>query len=198
VTDPYGYDDEVGGSRRRGLWGLSVLAMIAVVVVAFVTLFTGGQKGGEDQPTVRRSVTPPALSSSAPESPAPGSSAPGSSASSSSSTPSPSRSSVSPLAESALAVAAGINRLRQEASLPNVRATTSPAADQCAATQGSGATCVPHYMYAQVSTTEAAPTVAALRSVSTPWLLDPTTRRIEIGWAKLSSGAWSCAVLKFP
>lgn len=189
MDDQLFHEDVDDGSRRRGLWGLSVLAMAAVIVLTFVVLFTGSKEGGPDD----LPVGAPTSSSEPITNLSPTSTTPGPSSSTGSSAPS------RPVAsDDVLALTNQINVLRSRSSVPAVTATGSRAARECAARGGAGSACVPHYIYASVPSTDATATMQALRAVSTPWFLDRSTQRLEIGWARLPSGAYNCAVLKFP
>jgi hypothetical protein len=189
VSDDYG-DDDARLSRRRSLWGFAVLVMVAIIVVTFVVLFTGSNEGGSND-----------LTTGSDDSTQSGA-MPGSSSPSSPSPSSRSRSRSTPPAVAGGPAVAGlarrINALRTEAGLPRVVAQPSDDADSCAASEGSGPTCVPHYMYAQVPDRDPATTMQALESVNRSWLLDASTLRIEIGFAKLPEGGYDCALLKFP
>ncbi len=94
-------------------------------------------------------------------------------------------------------MAAAVNALRAQHGLSSVTASASPNAQQCAAARGGGSTCVPHYIFAQVPSTDGATVVAALAKVNASWLLAPDATRIEVGFSD-SGGAILCAVLRFP
>ena len=190
-------DDVYDGDRKRGLWGLTVLAMLAVIVITFVVLFTGSKEGGPDDLPVATDTasTEPItnLTPSTSKSPTP-SSAPTSS-SSPSSKPSPSK---PPQTDEALALAERINALRAQSNLPAVPAAATRGARECAAANGSSPSCRPHFIYATVASTDALTTMDALQQVSATWFLEATTTRMEIGWAKLAGGNYNVAVLKNP
>jgi len=185
-------------ARRHGLWGLGVLVMIAIVVVSFMILFTGGNDGSGPANSQDLTTLSGALGTSHP--PARHPSSPHSATTHpSSTTPSGCAGSTS-CAQGAdvTAVAAGINALRTGAGLKAVPAAASPNAQQCAIAHGSGPTCVPHYMWSQTNSPTAAAAVAALQRVNRAWLLDPSTTRFEIGYVRGADGGYDCAVLKFP
>ena len=189
MSDRNGYDDEPedDDSRRRAVWGLSVLVMVAVIVVTFMVLFTGGHEGGSNDLV---SGDDSALSGAL--------GAPSSSVSAST-RPTHRRSSRATRGSGAVAqLAAGINQLRAQQHLRPVTAASSAAAVRCAADRGNGPTCVPHYMFAQLDTRDPGATLVALEQVNRSWLLDSATKRMEVGWAKLAGGGYTVAVLKFP
>jgi hypothetical protein len=194
VTD---FDDD--GRRRHGLWGLAVLVMIAVIVVSFMILFTGGHTNGSSGPGQDDSTLSGALPSGSARSSNAAGPAPRSSSVStgSSSAPPCAAGAACPLSGQIASIAAGINNLRINQGLRPVPASGSSAAQQCAVTQGSGPTCVPHFMYAGVADANPDDAVKALQNVNESWLLDPTVTRLEIGWVR-GAGRYNCAVLKFP
>lgn len=184
--------DEADQRRRHGLWGLGVLAMIAVVVIAFILLFTGGKhgadngSGGQDDSTLSGAL--PGQSGT--------SHAGGGRSATSTSHVRPSTS-ASSLPAGLSGIAAGINELRIRNGLSPVPASGSADAQGCAVSRGEGSSCVPHYMYAHVGSSDASAAVAALQNVNSSWLLDPTIERIEIGLVPDPGGGYDCAVLKF-
>ena len=184
--------------RRHGLWGLAVLVMIAVIVVAFIILFTGGKNGssgsaGQDDSTLSGALPSGHHSSSH----APQQTSSAGVSQTSVATPPCQSSTACPFNGDVSGVAAGINELRIKQGVSPVPASTSANAQQCAAAHGSGSHCVPHFMYAGLNTNDAAAAVKALENVNASWLLDPTIKRIEIGWAREPGGRYDCAVLKY-
>lgn len=195
--------DEEQTRRRHGLWGLAVLVMLAVIVVSFMILFTGGHTGGsnnlgQDDSTLSGALPTPGTSSTADRSSTAPATSASSSASSSSAAPTCVGSGSCPLSGQVAGIAAGINDLRINQGLRPVPASASAAALQCALAQGNGPTCAPHYMFAGVGAPTAAAAVAALQNVNESWLLDPTITHLQIGWTRGSDGRYYCAVLKFP
>lgn len=189
MSDDYG-DDAARLSRRRSLWGFAVLVMLAIIVVTFVVLFTGTNEGGSNDLTTGSDDS--TLSGALPGSSSPSRPSPSSPSTTHSRTPAVAG------GPAVAGLARRINALRTDAGLQPVVAQPSDGADSCAASEGSGPTCVPHYMYAQVPDRDPATTMQALESVNRSWLLDAATLRIEIGFAKLPDGGYDCALLKFP
>lgn len=169
------------------MWGLAVLGMVALIVVAFLILFTGGKSGGNNDGG----------------STSYGSSAFGNGRSSHPHKPSASRSasqstSAAAATGDAASLAAAINALRARHGLSAVTASVSSNAQACAAAHGGGATCVPHYIYAVVANTDGPKVAQALADVNETWLLAKDATRIEIGFAVDAKGGYDCAVLRFP
>ncbi|MGN6605938.1 MAG: hypothetical protein ACTHMS_02855 [Jatrophihabitans sp.] len=185
-------DDPARLSRRHGLWGLAVLVMAAIIVVTFVVLFTGSHEGGSQDYTGTDDSTIAGAQ--------PGVSSPAVSTPSSAPSSAPSRPKPPPVVggPAVAGLARQINQLRTSAGLQPVTAQSSQDATACAAAGGNGPTCVPHYMYAQVPDQDPVTAFKSLESVNKSWLLDANTLRMEIGFAKLPSGNYNCAVLKFP
>jgi hypothetical protein len=190
LNDVIDRDTTEDDARRHGLWGLGVLAMIAVVVVSFMILFTGGKEGDEDATSIQDDST---LSGALPSSGRQGS--PNSTHPARRSTTSTPRTTGGANLQ---ALAAGINELRIKQGLSAVTAGPSENAQECAAARGEGPTCVPHFMWTQVDSPDAESAVKSLQNVNQSWLLDPTTTRFEIGWSRDPGGRYNCVVLKFP
>lgn len=191
MNDEIDPDQREDDARRHGLWGLGVLAMIAVVVVSFMILFTGGKEGDQDSSTIQDDST---LSGALPSS---GSHRTAHSRSTAPSSATSSRPRVSG-APNLRALAAGINELRIRQGVSAVSAGPSDNAQDCAMTRGDGPTCVPHFMWTQVDSLDPEAAVRALQNVNESWLLDPTTTRFEIGWSRDPGGRYNCVVLKYP
>lgn len=206
-------DEDERGSRRRAAWGLTVLVLAAVVVIALIMIFGGTSK----TPSTTVADVPGPATTSQPA-PSAGSSAPPTTASSggAASTPATSSTSAAPSTSASSSAAPGskhcpsaapciipgddggaldaANALRRQHGLPAVPGSVTPNAQQCAIDQGSGPSCVPHFAWQPLSSQDGAACVAA---ISPSWMLDPTIKTLSVGWA-LIGGQWQCAFLKAP
>lgn len=207
MSDQPQYED--GESRRHGLWGLGVLVMIAIIVVAFMILFTGtntGKSKDDNGTTVYGSsafgASPSGTSPSGRSSSHSPSKQPGRHHVKSQSTavaPCTDASKACPVSGDVTQVADAINALREQHGLNPVAASGSEGAQECAAAHGAGSTCFPHYIYAELNSTDGAAAVKALQSVNESWLLAPDATKIEVGWAEEPQGGrFDCVVLRFP
>ncbi len=197
-----GWNDD-GGSRRRAAWGLTVLALAALVIVGVITIVVGtSPKHDRTTAEVASSSSQPAstpagsaASSAAPPSP-PTSAPPTSRASSTAAPGSKSCPTAAPCVipgDDGGAIAAA-NALRRAKGLPDVPGSVTPNAQQCALDQGSGPTCVPHYAWQPLTSQDGRACVAG---ISPSWILDPSIKDLSVGWA-LINGQWQCAMLKSP
>jgi len=194
-VEPLGPDYDESQERRHGLWGLGVLVMIALVVVAFIIIFTGGGSGKSNN-NATSSYGSGAFSDS--PSKAHSSTPAGHSSSSASSSSVPRAGCVGSCTAEVAALADAINALRTQHGLAAVAASESANAQACAAARGGGSACVPHYMYARVSSTDGAAAAKALEGVNESWLLAKDATRIEVGFSPIAGGGYNCAVLRFP
>jgi hypothetical protein len=181
-----------GLARRRALWALVVLALVAVIISA-ITVFLIGGSSGTHQDTGLPAATDPASAS-----PSTSSTPPSPSAASSSAHPSPSSSSPSAAAVAACPTpapcvlqgdaghaGAAIDAYRASHQLPSVPTSVSPAAQSCALSSGDGPSCGGAYFWEPVGALDGAALVAKLASHSkaSAFLLDPTATAFVVGWA---------------
>jgi hypothetical protein len=92
---------------------------------------------------------------------------------------------------------AAVNAFRTKHGLSAVQGTVTPAAQTCAAKNGSGATCVPHYAYTSLPSQDGAKAVAKIADFAQKWLLDPKMSTFSVGWAYVR-GTYECVLLKAP
>lgn len=194
-------------ARRRATWGLTILALVAVLIVAIMVFFVGTSGGKKN--TVG-DVAEPSLTTETSGSPQPSGSAthPSSTAHSSpsrSKTPTTSASATHPKATStanpcpsptpcavdgdAGQAVEAVNAFRVQHGLPPVAGSVSANAQQCALHEGSGPTCVPHYSWEPVATRDGAKAVGAVAgNGGSKWLLDPGMKSFSVGWAYAPGG----------
>ena len=205
-----GPSDEDAVSRRRALWALLVLVLVAVLIGAVMVFVIGSSGGDSNNGLTGGSIAPvptqPA-NSSHPSSPH-------------RSTPAPTPTSVPPKPTSTAnpcpssrpcavpndigqAVQA-LNNFRVHHGRKAVPGSVSAKAQQCALSQGNGSSCVPHYSWQPGSNKQdGAQVIAAIaaRSDGTQWLLDPAMSSFSVGWAYTpgsgGAGHYECAILKF-
>jgi hypothetical protein len=94
-------------------------------------------------------------------------------------------------------VVAAVNALRAEHHLAAVTGGVSVGATVCAQEQGRGSACEPHFIYASVPSKVGTLGVQRIQTFNSTWLLDPTTTRIEFGWAQ-GGAQYYLAILKWP
>lgn len=193
-------DDDEDSPRGRAVWGLAALAILAGLVVVIMLATSGGSgghHGAANTPTLSQlPSTPPPAPSTTPTT----SVAPSTSASSSASTSAVPTSTANPCgAAKACAVpgdagqlVAAVNQFRATHGQAAVPGTATAKAQQCAAAQGNGPSCAPSYAWEPVPTQDGPKAVGL---VSPTWLLDPTMKSFEVGWA-YANGQWECAILK--
>jgi hypothetical protein len=196
VLDGIGEDaDGEGISRRRSLWLLLGLFITAGLVAVLMIVLSGGGSKPNSAPPASPNLQQPVVTShsptigndlTAPDSP---------SSTTETSTDTPTQPSFTPVGTGD--VVAAVNQLRAEHHLGPVTGTQSAAAQQCAVSKGSGATCVPHYVFAAATSADATVGVEKIQAFNATWLLDPTTTRIEYGWSHAGS-QYYLAVLKWP
>lgn len=197
VLDGIGEDVEgEGASRRRSLWLLLVLFVAAALVAIFMVVLSGGSKQNAAPPPVQ--TVGPIVTSHSPTVGNNGVSVSPSSPSQSAQT------SGGPATANSSAPVAGagdvlgvVNQLRAAHHLTPVTGAESTNAQQCAQSHGSGATCVPHYIFAGSTSQDASAGIQRIQSFNPTWLLDPTTTRIEFGWSHTGT-QYNLAILKWP
>ena len=196
--EPLGPDYDEAQERRHGLWGLGVLVMIALVVVSFIIIFTGGGSSRNNNNGTSAYGSNAFSDSSHSSGSAHSSAHPSQPGSSSSSSAAPAGCTDATCTAAVAGLADAINALRTQHGLAAVSASQSANAQACAAAHGGGSSCVPHYIYAQVSSTDGASVAKALEGVNASWLLAKDATRIEVGFAPAAGGRYDCAVLRFP
>lgn len=198
--------EEEDGSRRRAVWGLLVLALIATIFVAIMVFVLGTSSGlKSNQPEAGTGPTSAGSASQPAPPPRSPTSAPPSSGTQS---PSPAVNTAHPCPSSAACIVDGdvgglvqaINTLRARNGLPAVPGTVSPKAQQCAVQQGSGSSCQPHFAWQPVPTPNG---TLVVTKIGAQWLLDRGMTSFSVGWAYVpngptATGQWECAVIKFP
>ncbi len=214
VSDVFSSAELEHAERRRAAWGLTILVLLAVLIVA-VMVFVLGTSGGPSKPVgLADGSTPAGASTSAPPSSAQStatSAAPANSSSTSASTtPTVARptSTGSPCPSTAPCVVSGdagqvvqaLNAFRTSHGSPAVPGAVSAGAAACALGHGGGPTCQPHFSWEPVgSTQDGAKVVSLIAGRGTGWLLDPQMSSFSVGWVYFPSGSgghYECAVLK--
>lgn len=208
MLDAPEYDAEAN-RRRRAIWGLTVLACVAIIFVSLLILFGGGG-GPSSHATANAVPTGPAVtyesgshastsasraatSSSAATSAAPTTSLPASPARSGN----PCGGQSTCLVDGDGGALAALNAFRAQHGLPPVAGGVSANAQTCALNQGSGSTCVPHYAWTGVPTQNGAQAIQKIAQFGSSWMLDSGIQRIDIGWAYVG-GQYQCVLLKSP
>jgi hypothetical protein len=209
-------EEEQTASRRRALWGLTLLVAIAVLVIALMLLVFGRSPSGRGSQGVPAAVATTAANH-------PGPTTGGTLTHSSTETspvPSPSPSATTRPAQTSTAspcpstapcvvggddggVIAALNALRTSHGLAAVPGAPTGPAQECALSQGDGPTCVPHYAWQPVPVHDGATVISAIagRAEGAAWLLDPNMTSFSVGWAYAPGGAgapgqYECAILK--
>jgi hypothetical protein len=211
-----GPSDEDVESRRRAMWALLVLVLVAVFVGAIMVFVLGTSGGGGHHDVSDAGVTPattPAPSTTsrathaattAHSSPPPPSSTSASPKPTSTANPCPSAQPCAVPNDDGQAVQA-VNAFRTSHGRPAVPGSATAKAAQCALSQGDGAACQPHYSWQPgAATPDGAKIIAAIagRGEGAQWLLDPAMTSFNVGWAYApgaggAAGHYEFAVLKF-
>ena len=207
MLDAPEYDAEAN-RRRRAIWGLTVLACVAVIFVSLLVLFGGG--GGPSNHSHGNAVpTGPAVTyetsshASASASKAASSTAAATTAPTTSLPASPARTGnpcngqASCLVSGDGGALAALNSFRAQHGLAPVAGGVSTNAQTCALNQGSGSTCVPHYAWTGLPTQNGAEAIQKISQFGSSWMLDSGIQRIDIGWAYVG-GQYQCVLLKSP
>jgi hypothetical protein len=207
VLDGIGDDLDEGGdpSRRKSLWGLLVLACVAIVVACLMILLGGGKDDkNQSAPLPSDTANPVTVlpHSSTPRSPDKTSEGNESSSSSSSAPPAtvhtdnPCPDEKSCAVDGDAGLIALVNAYRTEHKRDEVDGVVSENAKKCALRQG-GSTCVPHYAWTSLPKQDAAAAMKKFQGFSGSWMLDAKMTKLEVGWAWDGSG-WRVALLKSP
>ena len=193
-------DDDEDSSRGRAVWGLAALAIIAGLIVV-VMLATSGGSGGHHRGSGPTALAPlptePLSPTTAPTTPVTSTSAAASSTPATSAVPTSTANPCGAAKTCAVPGDAGqlvaaVNLFRTTHGRAAVTGTVTPQAQQCAAAKGNGPSCAPSYAWEPVPTQDGPKAVAL---VSPQWLLDPTMKSFQVGWA-YANGQWECAILK--
>jgi hypothetical protein len=206
-----GAGDSDAESRRRALWALLVLVLVAAIIGAIMVFVIGSSGGGprrgvsdggiSSEPTqssashssaTRRNTTHPPPSSSARPEPT------------STANPCPSATPCALPDDTGHAVEA-LNDFRTHHGRTAVPGAVSGKAQQCALSAGNGASCLPHYSWQPGgSTADGAKVISDIagRGDGSQWLLDPAMVSFSVGWAYApgaggAPGHYECAILKF-
>lgn len=203
-------DDAEQDPRRRAIWGLIVLAMIAALIVTFMLFFVGTsgdhrnegltgvgtttppthRGGSESRPSSRAPTRPKASSPSARPTPT------------STANPCPSAAPCAVTGDGGQAVTA-LNNFRVSHGGRPVPGAVSAQAQQCALSEGNGPSCEPHYAWQPAPTQDGSRVIDMItgRGGGLQWLLDPAMSSFSVGWAYApvaggSGGHYECAILK--
>jgi hypothetical protein len=202
-TSPSG-DDEAT-ARRRAVFGLITLAIVALLIVGLMVLFFGrGQSSGNgDGPAgaVPPLAGEPSTTSTPPSASTRVSSSPTTRPTRSTSTPVNCPSPAPCAIEGDAGVIAALNTLRTTHNLTAVPGAVTAAAQQCALTQGNGPSCEPSYAWQPVPTHDGAAAISLIAGRNTPWLLDSAMTSFGVGWALVPGGPGTaaqywCAIVK--
>jgi hypothetical protein len=204
--DPeYGDEEDGSGTRRHALWGLVVLACIAVLV-ALLMVFLGGGGHKNDQglldvpvqtphtsatPTTQRTSTSAAHTSTAPSTPTSPTSP------SAPRTGNPCRGGNSCIVDGDGGAIAAVNALRTAHGLSRVPGAVTKNAQTCALHNGGGSTCIPHYAWTSVPAQDGKKAIAKIEDFGEAWLLDAKMSTLSVGWAYVG-GSYECVLLKSP
>jgi hypothetical protein len=188
--------------RRRAVWGLTILGLAAVIIVALM-VFLIGTSGGDDNSGLPNTSQIPELSTT-PGSGQHSSSRPPSSSSSHSSAASTSASTTATtkcssgtsctLEGDAGHVIDAINNFRKSNGQPAVSGTATDAAKTCSLNSGDG-DCPTSYFWEPVFPQDGSAVIEkiASRSDGRSFLLSPSMKAVQIGWAYVG-GQYSCTV----
>lgn len=188
--------------RRRAVWGLTILGLAAVIVVALM-VFLIGSSGGDDNNGLPNTSQIPELSTTAGStqqstsqqtSTSARSSPPSTSASTTATTKCSSGSSCT-LEGDAGHVIDAINTLRTSNGQQAVPGTTTDAAKTCSLNNG-GSGCPSSYFWEPVSPQNGSDVVEKIldKTDGRSFLLNPSMKSLQIGWAYVG-GMYSCTVI---
>lgn len=208
MSDDLWVADPESEHRRRALWALTILGLAAVIVVAVMVFLLGSSGGGntglpntsqipELSTTAQGSSQPQTSqshSASSSHSGATPSKTPSTSASTSATTKCASGSSCT-LEGDAGHVIDAINKYRTTNGRSAVPGTTSDQAKTCSLNSGGGS-CPSSYFWEPVYPLNGSQVVQkiASRSDGRSFLLDPSMKAVQIGWAYVG-GQYSCTVV---
>jgi hypothetical protein len=202
-TSPSG--DEEASARRRAVFGLLSLAVVALLVVGLMVLFIGrGHSGGNND---GRAAAASTLSTGSSTASTPSSASTRPSSSPRSPSPTPTSSVVSCPSPTPCAIdgdagaVAALNAFRTSHNLPVVHGAVTAAAQQCALAQGNGPSCEPSYAWQPVPSHDGTAAIGLIAGRNTPWLLDSAMTSFGVGWAFVpggpgSAGQYWCAIVK--
>jgi hypothetical protein len=202
-------DAESRASRRHALWALVVLGCVALIVGCLMVLLGGGGKQHraiDIMPPVQTPTTTTSHSVAAARSShaAPGPAGNPTSSLALSTSPAGTIRHGNPCSPASACIVDGdggalaaVNAFRTGHGLAAVAGGVSPNAQTCARNKGSGPTCVPHYAWTALPDQNGAKAVAKIASFGSSWLLDRSTKTINVGWAYLG-GQYECVLLKAP
>jgi hypothetical protein len=187
--------------RRRAVWGLTILGLAAVIVVALM-VFLIGTSGGNDNGLPNTSQIPelsttPASgqhSSSHPSSSSSSHSSPASTSASTTATTKCSSGTSCTLEGDAGHVIDAINNFRRSNGQAAVSGTATDAAKACSLNNGDG-NCPTSYFWEPVFPQDGSAVVEkiASRGDGRSFLLSPSMKSVQIGWAFVG-GQYSCTV----
>lgn len=185
--------------RRRAIWGLTILGLAAVIVVALMVFLIGSSGGGDDNGLPNAGDIPEssstAGSSQHSSSHSASSSSSASSSASTTATTKCSSGSSCTLDGDAGHVIDAINALRTSNGQQAVPGTTTEAAKTCSLNSG-GSGCPSSYFWEPVSPQNGSDVVKKIldKSDGRSFLLNPSMKSLQIGWAYVG-GMYSCTVI---
>jgi hypothetical protein len=200
-TSPSG--DEEAAARKRAVFGLLTLALVALLVVGLMVLLFGHRHNS----TSGRAGAAPTLPSEPPATSTAGSASTRPSSSPSTHPTTPTSTAVSCPSPTPCAipgdagVVAALNALRTGHGLPAVPGAVTAGAQQCALAQGDGPSCQPSYAWQPVPTHDGTAAITLIAGRNTPWLIDSAMTSFGVGWAYVPGGPGSpgqfwCAIVK--
>jgi len=205
------FDDEPEpGSRRHAVWALVVLGCLALLIASLMVFLGGGKdnknaNAGLTAPLVTGPAVTTTPSATHTNAAATSSQAAPTTQAAPSTTPAGRIRSGNPCPNRAASCAvdgdggaiAAVNAFRTKHGQPAVQGSVTQAAQTCAAKNGSGATCVPHYAYTSLPSQDGTKAVAKIADFAQKWLLDPKMSTFSVGWAYVR-GTYECVLLKAP
>lgn len=200
------------GTRRHAVWGLAVLAGIAVLVVGLMVLFGVGSSGGGQHDAIVPPPVPSTHAGAVTSAASPTGSATPTGNSSATTQPTTGGASTTPatirsgnpctgaatcVVDGDGGAVAAVNAYRSDHHLPPVPGSVTTGAQTCALHNGGGSTCVPHYAWTSVAKQDGAAAVTKIAGFAGPWLLDAKMSSFSVGWAYVG-GSYQCVLLKSP
>lgn len=200
-------DELEHAERRRAVWGLTILGLVAALIVAVMVFVLGTSPGGHPRAALPGDTGALTHGSTATSPSGRPTSATSSAATSSSVAPTPTATG-NPCPSSTSCVVPGdagqavqaLNAYRTSHGAAAVPGSVSADAQQCAMQHGDGPTCQPQYSWEPVgSTQDGAKVIDMIAGRGAGWLLDSAMTSFSVGWVYFPSGSgghYECAVLK--
>jgi hypothetical protein len=205
LSDDLWVADPESEHRRRAVWGLTILGLAAVIVVALM-VFLIGSSGSNDTSGLPHAGQIPEHSTPADSgahsstqhrsSSSSGPSAPGTTSASTTATSSCTSGTSCTLDGDAGGVIDAINTFRKSNGQAAVPGATTEQAKTCSLNSGGGG-CPSSYFWEPVYPQDGAAVVTkiASRGDGRSFLLDPSMKSLQVGWA-LVGGQYSCTVVE--